>query len=188
LLPGGLQANAAAVGAYGDDPQTISNPRSLQYVRDSVFHSYLDSLDLRIETLNRAARTVDSLARTLRNSPSLKIHVNGHCFGPIHIPSQGVGADSLSISTPEINIPEIEIPDIDIEVPHVGGDGTMLYPMPDRSQMIHGSPGTIIGITSNESPSYYYQKGDTRYYIRNVQPRQHSMRAPSGSNVWLLSK
>jgi hypothetical protein len=158
--------------ANGDDPKLLANPHNVQFMRDSVFHSYLDSLDLRIETLNRAARTVDSLARSLRNTPSLKLHVNGHCFGPIHIPSQNVGPDSIQVTTPEVNIPEIEIPDIDIEIPHVGADGTMLY----------DGKGSIGG-----APSYYYSQGDSRFYIQNVRPNRKAKRPSGAKNVWLVN-
>lgn len=162
------EASAATRG--GDDPKAIPTTRSLQSVRDSVFHSYLDSLDLRIETLNKAAHTVDSLAPSLRAMPSLKLHVNGHCFGPIHIPSQTVGSDSVSVETPEVNIPEIEIPDLDIEFPW--------------SETIPGQ--SIQGMTSGSTDSYYYSLRNKRYYIRNVIPRIQAKRAANGPGVWLL--
>jgi hypothetical protein len=174
------QAHASvATDPKASQPGTVPSARSAQYLRDSVFNSYLDSLDVRIESIGRAARTLDSLARSLHAMPSLKLHVNGHCFGPIHIPSQTVGPDSLTIETPEVNIPEIEIPNIDIEFPSL--DGTIL------SDSLRGENRfSIEGLPSSASNSYYFSHGTKRFYIRNVVPHTHAKRAANGSGVWLL--
>ena len=189
---------ATYVDGNGDDPKSLSRERSVQFLRDSVFHSYLDSLDLRIESLNRAARTVDSVARELRTMPKLKVHVAGHCFGPLHIPSTEVGSDSVTVRIPEVNVPEIEIPDLDINVPYVGGDGTLLYPNPETPNSVgilsNGdsytseiAPNGSLFITgSTTSSTYYYSQGNSRYYIRNAKPGVKAKRATNSSSVWLL--
>lgn len=180
------QASASTFVRNGEDPAVSASRHSIQFVRDSVFHSYLDSLDLRIETLNQAARTVDSLARQLRAMPKIKVHVNGHCFGPLHIPSQTLGVDSITVTTPEITIPEIEIPDVDIEVPHVGTDGTRLYDGPKAIVIDPKVSQYITKASPDPASEYYYSSGTSRYYIRNVKPDLKAKRAGTSSSVWLL--
>ena len=98
--------------------------RYAMHVRDSLFHSYMDSLDYRIHALNDVARKVDSLARILKSGGHVSLHLDGKTFGPLHIPKITIPEINIpewnvevpKIMVPEIDVPKIEMPDIDVQL------------------------------------------------------------------------
>ena len=166
-----------------DAPKCHTCKRYAMHVRDSVFHSYMDSLDFRIHALNDVARKVDSLARILKSKGHVSLHLDGKTFGPLRIPKITIPEISIpewdvevpKITVPEIEVPKIEMPDIDIQV-----DGTISESdSTDGSVIIkRGIDGRITGLRSSgflnpsevtlhfNSSKYYLDKG-RRYYIEN---------------------
>ena len=170
--------------------------RYVAHLRDSLFHSYMDSLDFRIHELNDAAHRVDSLTRILKSESHVNLHLDGRTFEPFHIPeftipeinTPEVNIRLPKITLPRIDVPKIEIPDIDIPADDWLSDGQESSEASPESAMISGGPkirinydGPTIRIHSNGSATADYStsqtapnaRGFTEYYYFNGERRYY---------------
>ena len=207
-----LYARDLRPAASGDpDPKYHECVPCAQHLRDSVFHSYMDSLDYRISALNDVARRVDSLSKLFKGHPNWKLFMDGKTFGPMHFPETHLPSTKLSeipnieipeITIPEVNIPSIEIPEIDINL-----DTSNLSELTKGVSKLSELAGVVSGMvsgtadldgngfisgTANANPqsssdSFYDSNSGSRYYIRNAPPAQKAKRAKPDGNIWLLN-
>ena len=194
-----------------DAPKCQTCKRYAMHIRDSVFHSYMDSLDFRIHALNDVARKVDSLARILNSKGHVSLHLDGKTLGPLRIPKFTIPEISIpewdvevpEITVPEIEVPKIEMPDIDIQVDGSisdsdHADGSLIVTGSSSGEMaelqgpglrLHLSPSEYtLHVNSFEYPKHYYLDRGRRYYIENPLWAQVTPPVQGPAKAWPVDK
>jgi hypothetical protein len=161
-----------AVDKSSGDPMNRECEQIAAHARDSIFHSFMDSIGTRIEELNVVAHRVDSLAKIFHDKGRVQMHLDGKSFGPLILPSVRIPGTNFRETelqvpdrdTPEIQVPEIVVPPIDIEesMSEAGIKGEI------HSSV--GRPAAIEGAYSGSSNGIKDPLTGNEYYMKIVVP------------------